>query len=168
MLTPSSIELSRAETELMTEAGREHFLRTCLEKTDISENSLVLLDCPPSLGILAVNCLATAGRPVGRRPARRIRAARPSPLTDERPIDSRARPLRPARPWGAHHQPPRRRSITDQVRNEVSRLYPVLGVIRSDARLLYATTAGKMLTLARPNALDDYARVLERLHDIVL
>ena len=32
-LTPSTIELGRAETELLTETGREYFLRTSLEKT---------------------------------------------------------------------------------------------------------------------------------------
>ncbi|MFZ1935229.1 MAG: AAA family ATPase [Thermoguttaceae bacterium] len=59
-LSPSSIELARIETELLTEPGRECFLRTCLERTQLPANAVVLLDCPPSLGILAVNCLATA------------------------------------------------------------------------------------------------------------
>ena len=60
-LTPSSIELFRAETELLSEPGREWFLKTCLEKTPLLQNTVVLLDCPPSLGVLAVNCLAAAG-----------------------------------------------------------------------------------------------------------
>jgi len=60
-LTPSSIELGRAETELLSETGREFYLRTSLEKTMIPDKAVVLLDCPPSLGVLAVNCLTTAG-----------------------------------------------------------------------------------------------------------
>ena len=60
-LTPSSIELGRSETELLGETGREFFLRTSLQKTLLPGNTIVLLDCPPSLGVLAVNCLATAG-----------------------------------------------------------------------------------------------------------
>ncbi len=60
-LTPSTIELARAETELLAEPAREYFLRTCLEKTPLPGDAVVLLDTPPSLGILAVNCLATAG-----------------------------------------------------------------------------------------------------------
>jgi chromosome partitioning protein len=60
-LSPSTIELARAETELLAEPAREYFLRTCLEKTQLPSNALVLLDTPPSLGILAVNCLAAAG-----------------------------------------------------------------------------------------------------------
>jgi chromosome partitioning protein len=60
-LTPSTIELGRAEGELLGETGREFFLRTSLEKTRLHDNAIVLLDCPPSLGVLAVNCLSTAG-----------------------------------------------------------------------------------------------------------
>lgn len=59
--SPSSIELGRSETELLTEPGREYFLRTCLERTQLPDAAGVLFDCPPSLGILAINCLATAG-----------------------------------------------------------------------------------------------------------
>jgi hypothetical protein len=40
--------------------------------------------------------------------------------------------------------------------------------VRSDARLLYATTAGRILELRRSKALDDYARVAKRLSDEVL
>ena len=36
-------------------------MRTSLEKTMIPDKAVVLLDCPPSLGVLAVNCLTTAG-----------------------------------------------------------------------------------------------------------
>jgi len=51
-LSPSSIELSRAKTELLTEPGREDSLRTCLERTPLPDNAVVLLGCPPSLGII--------------------------------------------------------------------------------------------------------------------
>ena len=60
-LSPSSIELRRSETELLTEPGREYFLRTCPERTALPDNAVVLLDCPPSLSILVVNRFATAG-----------------------------------------------------------------------------------------------------------
>jgi hypothetical protein len=43
-----------------------------------------------------------------------------------------------------------------------------VGVVRADARLLYATTAGKILDLRRSKALDDYAGVVKRLRDNVL
>ena len=61
----------------------------------------------------------------------------------------------------------RRRSITEQVRLEVSRLYPLLGTIRADARLLYATTAGRIHRLVASKALEDYAKVVEQLRPVL-
>ena len=167
-LSPSSIELSRAETELLTETGREYFLRTCLERTQLPENTVVLLDCPPSLGILAVNCLATAGglltvvQPGGFE----LHALVHLQIT-VRVIQERVRPdlqVLGSIITNAH----RRRTITEQVAVEVGRVSPVLGIVRSDARLLYATTAGRILELRRSKALDDYARVAKRLSDEIL
>ena len=50
-----------------------------------------------------------------------------------------------------------RRSINEQVREEVKRLYADLGQVRSDAKLLYATTEGGILQLKASAAMDDYA-----------
>jgi chromosome partitioning protein len=167
-LTPSSIELARMETELLTEPGREYFLRTCLERTQLPDNVVVLLDCPPSLGILAVNCLATAGglltvvQPGGFE----LHALVHLQVT-VRIIQERVQPdlyVLGAIITNAH----RRRVITNQVAFEVGRVSPVLGIVRADARLLYATTAGRILGLRRSKALDDYAGVVKRLRDGIL
>jgi hypothetical protein len=61
----------------------------------------------------------------------------------------------------------RRRKITGQVAAEVNRLYPVLGVVRTDSRLLSATTAGLIHKLTSSKALNDYAEALNRL-EVVL
>jgi len=61
----------------------------------------------------------------------------------------------------------RRRKITEQVCAEVGRLYPLLGTIRADARLLYATTAGAIHRLNTSKALDDYAKVVEQLRPVL-
>ena len=53
--------LATSETQLLTAPGREYFLRASLEKTRLLENAVVLVDSPPSLGILALNCLTAAG-----------------------------------------------------------------------------------------------------------
>src|SRR6201991_3932343 len=48
-LLPATIELARAEAELLTRTGREHVLATmieALEEADL-EYDWVLLDCPP-------------------------------------------------------------------------------------------------------------------------
>jgi chromosome partitioning protein len=58
-LLPATIELAGAETALLTRPGREHALRAALE--DVADDSdWVLLDCPPSLGVLTVAALSAA------------------------------------------------------------------------------------------------------------
>jgi hypothetical protein len=61
----------------------------------------------------------------------------------------------------------RRRTITEQVSIEIARLYPLLGIIRADARLLYATTAGAIHRLSTSKALGDYAKVIEQLQPVL-
>ena len=57
----------------------------------------------------------------------------------------------------------RRRSITDQVARELATQYEVLGVIRADAKLVYATTAGRIHRLHRSSAMDDYQLAAQRI-----
>lgn len=57
-LMPATIELARAEADLLTRTGREYVLRAVLEEID--EYDWVLLDCPPSLGVLTVAALTAA------------------------------------------------------------------------------------------------------------
>jgi chromosome partitioning protein len=60
-LLPATIELARAEADLLTRTGREHVLRAALD--DLAEDSAyqwILLDCPPSLGVLTVAALTAA------------------------------------------------------------------------------------------------------------
>lgn len=61
-LLPSTIELARAEADLLTRTGREHVVRGVLD--DLAAKGVhydwVLLDCPPSLGVLTVAALTAA------------------------------------------------------------------------------------------------------------
>jgi chromosome partitioning protein len=57
-LLPATIELARAEAELLTRTGREHVLKSALEEVDGYD--WILLDCPPSLGVLTVAALTAA------------------------------------------------------------------------------------------------------------
>jgi len=62
-LLPATIELARAEADLLTRTGREHVLKSILEDVagaDGSDYDWVLLDCPPSLGVLTVAALTAA------------------------------------------------------------------------------------------------------------
>jgi chromosome partitioning protein len=57
-LLPATPELAGAEVELVGMVGREFRLREALDGFD--DGRFVLVDCPPSLGLLTVNALAGA------------------------------------------------------------------------------------------------------------
>ena len=58
-LVPASLELARAEIDLSTKIAREGILRTALEEV-AGGYDYILIDCPPSLGIVTTNALVAA------------------------------------------------------------------------------------------------------------
>lgn len=57
-LMPSSSDMAGAEVELVPAMAREHRLRSALER--IQGYDVILIDCPPSLGLLTINALTAA------------------------------------------------------------------------------------------------------------
>ncbi len=55
----STLDLSGAELELINEAGREYILRELFEPVR-EEYDYIIIDCPPSLGLLTLNALAAS------------------------------------------------------------------------------------------------------------
>jgi chromosome partitioning protein len=58
-LLPANIDLAGAEAMLLMRAGREYALKRGLAKLD-GQFDVVIVDCPPSLGVLTLNGLTAA------------------------------------------------------------------------------------------------------------
>lgn len=58
-LLPANIDLAGTEVHLLSRTGREYVLRRALEPV-LDDVDVVLVDCPPSLGILTINGLTAA------------------------------------------------------------------------------------------------------------
>ena len=56
-VVPSNLDLAAAELELAGEVGREMILRDRMQEEEHADYDYLILDCPPSLGVLTVNAL---------------------------------------------------------------------------------------------------------------
>ena len=65
-VSPSCLDLSAAELELISEPGRELILKGLITKAIAKEHfDYIIIDCPPSLGLLTLNALTAADLKVG-------------------------------------------------------------------------------------------------------
>jgi chromosome partitioning protein len=58
-LVPATADLAAAEVELVDVEDREHAMRRALDQVR-DQYDFILIDCPPSLGLITVNMLVTA------------------------------------------------------------------------------------------------------------
>ena len=58
-LLPATIDLAGTEVHLLSRAGREYALTRALEPVK-ADYDVILIDCPPSLGVLTINGLTAA------------------------------------------------------------------------------------------------------------
>jgi chromosome partitioning protein len=58
-IVPATIDLSGAEIEMVSLMRREYRLKQMIDKSSVAYE-YVLIDCPPSLGLLTINALAAA------------------------------------------------------------------------------------------------------------
>lgn len=60
-IVPSNLNLSAIEIEMLSQAGRDFFLKSLIEKIKINYD-FILIDCPPSIGVLTINALTASDK----------------------------------------------------------------------------------------------------------
>jgi len=160
-VSPSNLQLLRAETEFLSRPSREFLLRQSIEATELPDGCVVLIDCPPSLGVLSIASLSAADgacvvvQPGGFELQTLVHLGQTVELLRQY-VNPHLHSIG-AIVTNSH----RRRAITSQVVQELSSQYAVLGTIRSDARIVYATTAGRIHRLRSSSAMEDYDHVAD-------
>ena len=149
-LLPSSIDLAAAEMELISANRREYVLSELLASVE-GAYDVVLIDCPPSLGLLVVNAL-TAAREVIVPIVPEYLAAHGLQLLLGSIARIRKGKLNP------HHtvagivltmvdnRTTHVRTVIEEIRATIGRQIPILGEIKRSIKMSEAAAAGVPIT----------------------
>jgi chromosome partitioning protein len=162
-LTPASIHLAKGESQFLLQPAHEYLLRKAIELTQLPENTLVLIDCPPSLGVLTFNCLTAADRVV-------------IPIiADELAVDVLPNLHETIKMTQMHlnsslevlgvilTRVDRRQKITSYFEQNIGRAYRLLGSVHSESSLQYAVGEGSLQELYKSRALADYEAIAKQI-----
>jgi chromosome partitioning protein len=170
-VVPSNLDLSAAEMELVSMVGRETLLRDALEVLESSrpeEFEFVLLDCPPSLGVLTVNALAAGHEVLIPLQAEFFALQGMAKLTEVIGLVQRRLNPRLQLRGIVACKVDRRTRLTQEVLEEVARHFPdrlFRTVIRPNVKLAEAPSFGQSVLAYAPesNGAFDYRRLAREL-----
>jgi chromosome partitioning protein len=166
-VVPSNLDLSAAEMELVSMVGRETLLRDSLEVLETShpgEFEYVLLDCPPSLGVLTINALSAARQVLVPLQAEFFALQGMAKLTEIISLVQRRLNAKLELAGIVACKVDRRTKLTQEVMDEVVRFFPnrlMKTIIRPNVKLAEAPSFGQSVLLYAPdsNGATDYRQL---------
>ncbi|MFW6114308.1 MAG: ParA family protein [bacterium] len=163
-LTASSIHLAKGESQFLSLPAREYLLRKALQQTDLPDDAIVVIDCPPSLGVLTFNCLTAADRVIIPVVADEL-AADVLPNLNETIKTTQGHLNSSLEVLGVVlTRVDRRQKITAVFEKNISRAYPLLGVVHNESNLQYAVGGGSLQQLGQSRALGDYEAIADAIN----
>lgn len=166
-LTPSNIDLASGESEFLAVTASEFLLRESLKATALPDDTIVLIDCPPSLGVLSVNCLTAAEWLVLAVHPGQWEVEALIPLQET--VDVVKRLLNPKLQIAGVvlTKADVREKVTATIYEQIGQVYTLLGMVRSETRLKYACGEGRIAELRGSTALEEYRQVAEKLAEML-
>ncbi|MCA9214521.1 MAG: AAA family ATPase, partial [Planctomycetales bacterium] len=162
-LSPSSIHLAKGESQFLSLPAREYLLQKSLQATELGDDTIVLIDCPPSLGILTFNCLTAASSVVIPIFADELAAdVLPNLLetikTAKKHLNSDLSVL-----GAILTKVDSRQKIARLFEENISKALPLLGSVHSESELQYAVGGGSISELRRSRALHEYEMIANKI-----
>lgn len=166
-MTPASIHLAKGESQFLSLPAREYLLQKAIAQTKLAEDTLILIDCPPSLGILTFNCLTAATKvliPISpdEFAADVLPNLNDTIKTTQKHLNASLEVL-----GVVLTKTDRRQKISKVFEENIGKAYPLLGIVHSESNLQYAVGGGTLQDLERSRSLAEYAEVAKTVAEVV-